>query len=231
MKFKKGLVSAIIPTFNRLEMLKERIEEMKFQSYKNWELIIVDDASTDGTREFLNSIKDEKIKSLSLEKNSRSVSIPRNIGICMSVGEFIAPTDDDVFILPEKLSVLVNEFEDDCVLVYGDRLEKTGDKILYPPQHENWNPKITHGVDNSQIIYRANVYEKLPLIFPTKACDWHTAKHIADLGRIKHVNYPVSIYEWHEKNRSHNKNKINISPNEYESYYKNYMVDYSDIYN
>lgn len=231
MKFKKGLVSAILPTFNRLDMLKQRIEEIKFQSYQNWELIIVDDASTDGTKNFLNSISDERIKSVSLEKNSRSVSIPRNIGICMSEGEFIAPTDDDVIILIRKFETLVHGFEDDYVLVYGDRLEKRGDDIFYPTPHENWNPKISHGVDNSQILYRTNVYEKLPLIFPTKACDWHTAKHIADMGRVKHIQSPVSIYEWHEKNRSHNKDKITINPQDYSYYYGDYMVDYSDIYN
>lgn len=231
MKFKKGLVSAILPTFNRMHLLSQRIDEIKNQTYQNWELIIVNDCSTDGTKEYLDSINDDRIFIVHLDQNSGCVSIPRNIGICKCSGEFIAPIDDDVFSLKNKFELLVKSFDDDCVLIYGNRLEKKQDKIYAPIPNFNWNPLITHGVDNSQFIYRKSVYDNVPLIFPTKACDWHIAKHIAPLGKIKHINEYVSIYEWHDKNRSHNKNKIEIFPERYENFYRNFKVDYSNNYN
>jgi len=215
---KKGMISAILPTYNRSKFLLRAVGEIFNQSYQNFELIVVDDCSTDETADILSSLKN--IKYIRLPKNSGSVSIPRNIGICNAIGEFIAPIDDDVISLPNKFEILINSFSNDDVLVYGNRIEYK-DRLLNSPTIYNWNPLETWGVDNSQFIYRANVYDNAPLIFPTKACDWHTAKNIAKLGNIKHVDEIVSIYIWHEKNRSSNKEKIKIHPNEFKDYYNN----------
>lgn len=215
---KKGMISAILPTYNRSKFLLRTIGEIFNQSYDNFELIVIDDCSSDETQDMLSTIKN--IKYIRLPKNSGSVSIPRNIGICNAIGEFIAPIDDDVINLPNKFEVLINSFSEEDVLVYGNRIEYK-ERLQNSPVIYNWNPKETWGVDNSQFIYRSDVYDKVPLIFPTKACDWHTAKNIASIGNIKHVDEIVSIYIWHEKNRSSNKERIKINPDEFMDFYKN----------
>ena len=93
-------VSIIIPTYNRVKMLEKSIESVFAQSYKDWELIIIDDASTDET--------EERMKQLSSrEKSVRYMRIPKivgkgiseylNIGLRNSKGEYIARIDDDDF--------------------------------------------------------------------------------------------------------------------------------------
>src|ERR1700684_1674024 len=102
----KGLISAILPTYNRASWVIERIEEIKAQTYTNWELIIVNDGSTDNTVELIKPFINKQIKLINLSQNSGSVSIPRAIGIVACQGEFIAPVDDDVIMLFNKFKDL-----------------------------------------------------------------------------------------------------------------------------
>ncbi|MDH5465779.1 MAG: glycosyltransferase, partial [Thiovulaceae bacterium] len=85
------MVSIIIPTFNRLELLKRAIASAQDQTYKDYELIIIDDASTDGTKEYLQTLP-HKIITL---KRNEGVSASRNAGIKASIGRFIAFLDSD----------------------------------------------------------------------------------------------------------------------------------------
>lgn len=83
-------VSVVIPTYNRLDFLKEAVKSVKEQSYRNFELIIVDDGSTDGTSEFL---KNTGVK-LIIQEN-RGVSVARNAGIKAAKGRYITFLDSD----------------------------------------------------------------------------------------------------------------------------------------
>jgi glycosyltransferase involved in cell wall biosynthesis len=218
----KGLISAVLPTFNRAGMLEERIKEILGQTYNNWELIIVDDCSTDNTREVISRYPDSRISSIKLPKNSSCVSIPRNIGICRAKGEFLAHIDDDVVNSFDKFKILTDGFyEENIILVYGNRYEMRNGVVNEAPSISDWNPKSGWGVDGGQYIYKACCYDKVPLIFPLRACDWHTAKNICNLGALKYMNIPISMYIWHDGNRS-NKERINvIFPEEYKDYYSN----------
>ena len=97
------LVSVIIPTYNRGRLILDSINSVLNQTYKNIELIVVDDCSTDNTEEILKSINDSRIKYVKLEKNS-GACIARNKGIELSTGEFIAFNDSDDLWLPEKIN-------------------------------------------------------------------------------------------------------------------------------
>ncbi len=100
----KPLVSVIIPTFNRLEVLKRAILSVENQTYSNIELIVVDDGSSDGTGDFLNK---NSIKFFTLDKN-RGVSFARNFGVARSKGEYIAFLDSDDEWLEEKIAKQIN---------------------------------------------------------------------------------------------------------------------------
>ncbi len=95
-------VSVIIPTYNRAALVQEAVASVLAQTYRNFELLVVDDGSTDGTRETLAPFAGE-IKVLSLP-GRRGVSAARNAGIAAARGEWLAFLDSDDLWLPEKLA-------------------------------------------------------------------------------------------------------------------------------
>jgi glycosyltransferase involved in cell wall biosynthesis len=97
----KPQVSVIIPTYNRGWIIKEAIDSVLAQDYTEFELIVVDDGSTDHTSDILDSYGDD-IKVLS-QKN-KGVSAARNLGIAEASGKFIAFLDSDDLWLPQKLT-------------------------------------------------------------------------------------------------------------------------------
>jgi len=99
------LVSIVMPAYNASKTVANSVMSVQEQSYKNWELLIVDDCSTDDTvfivRGF--SKNDARIKLISLTENSGGPAYPRNVAIKQATGEFIAFLDADDEWLPEKL--------------------------------------------------------------------------------------------------------------------------------
>jgi len=101
MNEKKPLVSVIIPTFNRSSMVVEAVESVLAQSYAELEVIVVDDGSTDDTRERLRSYGQRLI--LVVNEKNRGVSAARNRGVRQSRGEFVALLDSDDLWRPGKI--------------------------------------------------------------------------------------------------------------------------------
>ena len=99
-----GLVSIITPTWNCARFIEETIQSVQAQTYQNWEMIIVDDCSTDNTYEILQPYikKDARIKYWCNEKNS-GAAITRNNALKMARGRWIAFLDSDDLWMPKKL--------------------------------------------------------------------------------------------------------------------------------
>lgn len=99
------MFSIILPTYNRAHLIEATIERILKQSFTNFELIVIDDASTDNTISLLNNFQDERLKILKNETNlERSAS--RNKGIHHATGEWIAFCDSDDHWKPNHLAVL-----------------------------------------------------------------------------------------------------------------------------
>ena len=96
------LVSIIMPSYNTAPYISETIQSVLNQTYQNWELIVVDDCSTDNTDQVVAYIKDERIKYFKNEKNS-GAAISRNRALRESKGRWIAFLDSDDLWMPEKL--------------------------------------------------------------------------------------------------------------------------------
>ena len=97
------LVSIIMPSYNTAGYISETIESVLAQTYANWELIIVDDCSTDNTDEVVKPfLTDKRIKYLKNEKNS-GAAVSRNYALREAKGKWIAFLDSDDLWLPEKL--------------------------------------------------------------------------------------------------------------------------------
>ena len=101
-------ISVIIPTFNRKETLKRAIQSVVMQSYTPYEIIVIDDGSNDGTKEWL---KDNFTNVKYIYQKNSGVSSARNKGIKFARGDWIALLDSDDEWLPSKLKDQANEIE------------------------------------------------------------------------------------------------------------------------
>jgi len=121
-RYDQPLVSVIIPVFNGAEFIGEAIESAAKQTYRNLEIIIVDDGSTDATPSILRDYaeRDERIRVLS--QVNGGVATARNTAIAASRAEFIAPLDADDLWLPDKIERQMSAMltaGDDCGFVYS----------------------------------------------------------------------------------------------------------------
>ena len=104
------MVSVIIPTYNRAGTIKRAAKSVLSQTYSDIELIIVDDCSTDNTREIVGSIEDLRLKYVRLDKNS-GACVARNKGIELAKGEYIAFQDSDDEWYSDKLKKQIAAIE------------------------------------------------------------------------------------------------------------------------
>ncbi len=127
------LVSVITPTYNSQEFIEQTINSILEQSYKNWELILIDDASSDETVEIINDYTSKHSKiSLIQNKTNQGAGISRNIGINAAKGDFIAFLDADDLWLSNKLEVqidlMLKNNLDVCFSSY-DLMDEGGNKL------------------------------------------------------------------------------------------------------
>lgn len=118
----ENLVSVIMPAYNSANYIEEAIESVVNQSYKNWELIIVDDNSNDNTEEIVNKIieKDNRIKYFKFRKNMGAAHA-RNKAMEMAEGRFLAFLDADDIWEKEKLNIQINYMLDNkCAISHSD---------------------------------------------------------------------------------------------------------------
>lgn len=129
----KPLISCIIPTFNRSNLLRDAIESTLAQTYKNWELIVVDDGSSDNTGQVVNEYiqKDSRIKYFRNDNNGQAAA--RNYGLSKSHGHYIIFLDDDDVSLPHRFESQLKAAEKSgngfIVSGYQVRDRKTGKLI------------------------------------------------------------------------------------------------------
>ena len=105
-----GLVSIIMPSYNTASFIEETIQSVLNQTYTNWELIIVDDCSTDNTDEVLENIKDSRSRYFKNDKNS-GAAVSRNKALREAKGQWIAYLDSDDLWMPEKLEKQIHFME------------------------------------------------------------------------------------------------------------------------
>src|SRR5947208_8437844 len=102
------LVSVIIPTYNRWPMVREAVESVLAQRFRDFELIVVDDGSTDDSARELGSLG---AKLRLIWQTRKGVSAARNLGSAIARGRYIAFLDSDDLWLPKKLEVQLRSEE------------------------------------------------------------------------------------------------------------------------
>jgi glycosyltransferase involved in cell wall biosynthesis len=114
-------VSVVIPTYNRTHFIAEAMQSVIDQTFTDFELIVVDDGSTDNTREVVSSFKDHRIKYIYYQEN-KGASSAQNTGIRASTGEYVAILGSDDIWLPQNLELQVKLLDSrpDIALVCSD---------------------------------------------------------------------------------------------------------------
>lgn|SRR5690554_122731 len=126
------LVSVVIPTFNRADFIREAVESVLAQTYPNFEILVVDDGSTDDTREVLKAYSQEPRLRYFYQEN-QGQSVARNYALSEARGDFVCFLDSDNRWLPHKLEVSLQAFQEnpDVSVIYGDiiTINEKGEEI------------------------------------------------------------------------------------------------------
>ncbi len=163
------LISVIIPTFNRAHVLLRAVDSVLKQSYKNFELIVIDDGSTDHTDELLSSyVREGKIQYLKQE--NKGVSSARNFGVKSSKGDWLAFLDSDDEWLKGKLQKQVDLLGErpDLRLVHGEELWiRHGKRVNQKKIHQKFGGFIYEKclplclISPSAVIIERKLYEEM----------------------------------------------------------------------
>ncbi len=147
---KKDLVSIIIPVYNCIPYIKKCIISILKQSYKELEILILDDASTDGSAELCDDFqkKDSRIQVFHLEKHN--VSAVRNYGLSKATGEYVLFVDGDDEVKPQMVEILVKEMNESQVdMVVCNYLKKLKPMLI-----------VSNSFQDRPGIYEKNEYLK-----------------------------------------------------------------------
>jgi glycosyltransferase involved in cell wall biosynthesis len=200
------LVSVVLPTYNRAGLLTRAIESVLQQTYSNFELIVVDDCSTDCTEDVVKEFQDNRIRYIRHEKN-RGAPIARNNGIRAAKGNYIAFQDSDDVWVSTKLEKQVNAFNsasNDLGVVYTSFwLIDYSKETLVPSSHVKKAEGKIHDVllemnlvSLSSAIVRKECFEKVGMFADIpRFQDWELWLRISKYYVFKHLNEPlVKVY-------------------------------------
>jgi teichuronic acid biosynthesis glycosyltransferase TuaG len=211
-------VSVITPSYNSESYIAANIESVINQTFINWEMIIVDDCSTDSTVDIIKSYcnKDSRIRYTILEKNSGSASAPRNKGISLAKGRFIAFLDSDDLWYPNKLELQINYMKNNnypisytSYEVFGSRNNRKN-KIIrvidYPVTSEIYLKNTVIGFSTSIIDRNYCPEIRMPDFVKEDALFWARLlnKDIKAYG----LDIVLTKYRIHDKGISNNKIKM-----------------------
>ena len=132
------LVSVVVPTYDRLTLLREAVQSVRAQSYPHWELLVVDDGSADGTAAYLDGLGDPRIRLLAAA-HTGNVAHVRNLGMEAASGAYVAFLDSDDLWLPAKLATQLGRMRDEGVPWSYTRYEHIDEKgSTVPPRAGEW---------------------------------------------------------------------------------------------
>ena len=247
-----GLITVVVPIYNMGQYLKRAVDSILKQTYKNYEIILVNDGSTDNSLEIANQIIKENPKIKIVSKQNGGLSSARNAGIDNSSGDYIIFPDPDDWVLENYLEVLVN-----LHLKYKSQLEISGYYIQYDGKkinpHENKtkqlfdkNTALQHLMSSKWFcgfawnkLYHMDIIKKNNLTFDTElgmAQDLHFAfRYILHCERISFNPIPTYYYFQHIEGVTNVKAPLTQRKvsgfKTYEKLAELSQVDYPEVYN
>ncbi len=219
-----SLISVIVPTYNRQKYIKKALDSVLFQSYQNFEIIIVDDGSTDDTKSVVEDyLKDPRV--FYLYQSNQKVSMARNNGIKNSRGEYIALLDsDDYWLDSKKLEKQVNFFENnpEYLLTSGGiiRVDESGrelSRVLNPTSDRDIKESMLFSclLAPSGAMFRKSIFERIGGFNNSSDLseDWEFFLEIGRLGKCYNFQDYFVAYLQGSQNRSNFNRKDNLKYN------------------
>ena len=189
-------ISVIIPTFNRKETLKRAIQSVVMQSYTPYEIIVIDDGSDDGTKEWL---KDNFPNVKYIYQMNSGVSSARNKGIKFARGDWIALLDSDDEWLPSKLKDQANEIELNPAAKFLHTNEiwiRNGVRVNQMKKHKKYGGYIFEKcldmcrISPSSVLIKKDIFDEIGMFDETlKVCEYY------DLWLRLASKYPVHFLD------------------------------------
>ena len=202
-------VSIIMAAYNAIDHIGESIQSVLHQTYQNWELIICDDASEDGTWDFLDTLDDDRIH---LSRNDKNMGASRSRNECLAAanGDFIAVLDADDIWHPEKLEVQLSNFLKDPELgIIGTNaieIDFGGNVIgqrVYPASHSEI---LDFGLWKCPMLHSSIMFKRLLLVDGYQhhyAEDWDMIINIVQYSKATVLQEALVYYRVHEQNLTH----------------------------
>ncbi len=213
---KLPLISVIMPVYNRVEIVKKAIDSVLNQTYKNIELIIIDDGSDDGTYELIQNMPDDRIVLIKNEIN-QGVSKSRNIALEKSKGEYIGYLDSDNDWDKNYISAMLGAFLElsDADAVYSGQLLFKKSKTPYAIRFSSFNKSLLRNrnyIDLNCFMHNKSIFEKFGNFDESlKRCvDWDMIERFSNQSKIYSIPILLSnYYENNDSNRISNKSSYN----------------------
>ena len=211
-----SLVSIITPNFNSEKYIASTIDSIIKQSYINWELIIVDDCSTDNSLEVINQflVKDTRIKLIKLPNNS-GAAVARNKGIEIAKGEYISFLDSDDTWLKNKLNsqiefITKNDYEFIFSSYYSIKEGEESKTLIKAKELVCYNDLLKNNyIGCLTAMYSVNKLGKVFFPLINKRQDWALWLKITKKGYLAHgLIEPLAIYN--DRSNSISSNKLNL---------------------
>lgn len=159
------MISVIMPVYNTKQYLEQAIESVLYQTYQDWELILVDDGSTDGSGEMCDVYAKKDCRICVIHQNNKGVSGARNTGMKHVSGEFIQFLDSDDWLYPETLRT-----------AYEVAINSGSDMVIFDVQYDgegfSWHEKSTipDGIYDSEVILEKLAKPSIPPYACNKFC-------------------------------------------------------------
>jgi glycosyltransferase involved in cell wall biosynthesis len=166
------IVSVVIPAYNRAGTIKRAIQSVLAQTFEEYELIVVDDGSSDTTRQIVQSIKDDRVKMI-IHEHNRGAAAARNTGMQTARGKYIAWLDSDDEWLPLKMEAQLNTLRKvsnevkACYTAY-ERVEKDLTVVYIPRTTEARSVYLTCDLGpGSTLMFERAVLDKIGFLDET----------------------------------------------------------------
>lgn len=212
----KPYFSIVLPCWNSINFIEKCVDSIKNQTFKNYEVIIIDNSSSDGTIKKLREIKDDRFKIYSIN-NEGILAKSRNLGIEQSNAEWVAFLDSDDWWTEDKLEVCFENINDKIDFIYHDLEIKSNQSHLFSRKKNKsrqlqkpvLNDLLIGGnaVSNSSVIVRKKLLYEIGLIDENKHLpaseDYSTWLKIAELtDKFLYLPYKLGYYFVHSQSMS-----------------------------